>query len=67
MQRQAGPLRVSPGGTIFLDEIGDLSPNVQLKLLRVIQEREFTRLGAPTTLKADVRLLAATTGIWSRP
>ena len=60
VQRKQGRFELAQGGTIFLDEIGDLSPNVQLKLLRVIQEREFTRLGGTTTLKADVRLLAAT-------
>ena len=60
LQRKQGRFELAQGGTIFLDEIGDLSPNVQLKLLRVIQEREFTRLGGTTTLKADVRLLAAT-------
>ncbi len=60
LQRKAGRFELAQGGTIFLDEIGDLSPNVQLKLLRVIQEREFSRLGGNATLKADVRLLAAT-------
>ena len=60
LQRKQGRFELAQGGTIFLDEIGDLSPNVQLKLLRVIQEREFTRLGGTSTLKADVRLLAAT-------
>ncbi len=60
LQRKQGRFELAQGGTIFLDEIGDLSPNVQLKLLRVIQEREFTRLGGNATLKADVRLLAAT-------
>ena len=60
MQRKQGRFELAQGGTIFLDEIGDLSPNVQLKLLRVIQEREFTRLGGTATLKADIRLLAAT-------
>jgi Nif-specific regulatory protein len=60
LQRKQGRFELAQGGTIFLDEIGDLSPNVQLKLLRVIQEREFTRLGGTATLKADVRLLAAT-------
>jgi Nif-specific regulatory protein len=59
LQRKQGRFELAQGGTIFLDEIGDLSGNVQLKLLRVIQEREFTRLGGTTTLKADVRLLAA--------
>uniref|UniRef100_A0A7V4LDM0 GAF domain-containing protein n=1 Tax=Desulfobacca acetoxidans TaxID=60893 RepID=A0A7V4LDM0_9BACT len=60
LSRKSGRFELAQGGTIFLDEIGDLSPTVQLKLLRVIQEREFTRLGGTTTLKADVRLLAAT-------
>ncbi len=60
LQRKQGRFELAQGGTVFLDEIGDLSHNVQLKLLRVIQEREFTRLGGTSTLKADVRLLAAT-------
>jgi Nif-specific regulatory protein len=60
LTRKPGRFELAQGGTVFLDEIGDLSPAVQLKLLRVIQEREFTRLGGTTTLKADVRLLAAT-------
>ena len=60
LQRKPGRFELAQGGTVFLDEIGDLPPSVQLKLLRVIQEREFTRLGGNTTLKADVRLLAAT-------
>ena len=60
LSRKSGRFELGQGGTIFLDEIGDLSPTVQLKLLRVIQEREFTRLGGTTTLKADVRLVAAT-------
>ncbi len=60
LQRKIGRFEQAQGGTIFLDEIGDLSPSVQLKLLRVIQEREFSRLGGTATLKADVRLLAAT-------
>ncbi len=60
LTRKPGRFELAQGGTVFLDEIGDLSPAVQLKLLRVIQEREFTRLGGTATLKADVRLLAAT-------
>jgi Nif-specific regulatory protein len=60
LSRKAGRFELAQGGTIFLDEIGDLSPTVQLKLLRVIQEREFTRLGGAVTLKADLRLVAAT-------
>lgn len=60
LQRKQGRFELAQGGTIFLDEIGDLPPTVQLKLLRVIQEREFNRLGGAATLKADVRLIAAT-------
>jgi Nif-specific regulatory protein len=60
LQRKQGRFELAQGGTIFLDEIGDLTPTVQLKLLRVIQEREFTRLGGNVTLKADIRLIAAT-------
>jgi Nif-specific regulatory protein len=60
LQRKQGRFELAQGGTIFLDEIGDLPPSVQLKLLRVIQEREFNRLGGAATLKTDVRLIAAT-------
>ncbi len=54
------PLRTRPRWTIFLDEIGDLSPTTQIKLLRVLQEREFERVGGTATLKTDVRVIAAT-------
>ncbi len=47
-------------GTLFLDEIGDVPAAIQVKLLRVLQEREFERLGGTKTLKVDVRLVAAT-------
>src|SRR5207302_2232451 len=47
-------------GTLFLDEIGDVPPSIQVKLLRVLQDREFERLGGTKTLKVDVRLVAAT-------
>jgi DNA-binding NtrC family response regulator len=47
-------------GTLFLDEIGDVPPAIQVKLLRVLQEREFERLGGTRTVKVDVRLIAAT-------
>ena len=47
-------------GTLFLDEIGDVPPATQVKLLRVLQEREFERLGGTKTLRVDVRLVAAT-------
>jgi Nif-specific regulatory protein len=55
-----GRFELAHGGTIFLDEIGDLSPTTQIKLLRVLQEREFERVGGTATLKTDVRVIAAT-------
>jgi Nif-specific regulatory protein len=58
--QKKGRLELSDTGTIFLDEIGDLSPSLQTKLLRVLQEREFERVGGNRTIKIDVRLLAAT-------
>jgi DNA-binding NtrC family response regulator len=59
-RQKPGRFELAAGGTLFLDEVGDLSAPVQVKLLRVLQEREFQRVGGTTTLKADVRLLAAT-------
>jgi DNA-binding NtrC family response regulator len=58
--RKAGRVELSEGGTLFLDEIGDISPTTQIKLLRVLQDREYERLGGTETLKADVRFVAAT-------
>ena len=58
--RKKGRFELAEGGTLFLDEIGDLSPQTQVKLLRVIQEREFERLGGTETVKANVRLVTAT-------
>jgi len=55
-----GRFELADGGTIFLDEIGDLSPATQVKLLRVLQEKEFERVGGAATVKCDVRVLAAT-------
>ena len=55
-----GRFEVASGGTIFLDEIGDISPATQAKLLRVLQEREFERVGSQTPIKCDVRVIAAT-------
>jgi len=55
-----GRFELANGGTIFLDEIGDISPNMQLKLLRVLQEGEFERVGGTETIKVDVRIIAAT-------
>jgi Nif-specific regulatory protein len=58
--RRKGRFELADGGTIFLDEIGEISPAIQTKLLRVIQEREFERVGGTETIAADVRLIAAT-------
>jgi DNA-binding NtrC family response regulator len=55
-----GRFELADGGSIFLDEIGDLPPHLQVKLLRVLQEREFERVGSSRPIKVDVRLLAAT-------
>lgn len=55
-----GRFELANGGTIFLDEIGELHPSLQVKLLRVLQEREFERVGGTKTVKVDVRILAAT-------
>ncbi|HET8546698.1 MAG TPA: sigma 54-interacting transcriptional regulator [Bryobacteraceae bacterium] len=55
-----GKFEVAEGGTVFFDEIGELAPGLQAKLLRVIQEREFVRVGGTRTLRLDVRILAAT-------
>jgi transcriptional regulator with GAF, ATPase, and Fis domain len=59
-RQKPGRFELAAGGTLFLDEVGDLSPGVQAKLLRVLQEREFQRVGGTATLKSDVRLIAAT-------
>ena len=58
--RRIGRFELAHGGTIFLDEIGELSLDLQVKLLRVVQEGEFERLGGSTTISVDVRIIAAT-------
>jgi Nif-specific regulatory protein len=58
--RKRGRFELAEGGTMFLDEIGDLSQAMQVKLLRVLQEREFERVGGTETIKVNVRLIAAT-------
>ncbi|MBD3321288.1 MAG: PAS domain-containing protein, partial [Chitinivibrionales bacterium] len=60
VQDKTGRFELADGGTIFLDEIGDVSPLIQVKLLRFLQEREFERVGESSTRKADVRIIAAT-------
>jgi len=55
-----GRFELAHGGTLFLDEIGDLSPATQIKLLRVLQEKEFERVGGTSTIKIDVRIITAT-------
>jgi DNA-binding NtrC family response regulator len=55
-----GRFELADGGTIFLDEIGEVSPGIQVKLLRVLQERSFERVGGTKTITADVRIVAAT-------
>ncbi len=55
-----GRFEMADSGTIFLDEIGDISPTIQVKLLRVLQNMEFERVGGTTTIKTDVRIVAAT-------
>jgi len=58
--QKLGRFELASGGTLFLDEIGDISPSTQLKLLRVLQEREFVRVGGTKTVSCDVRIIAAT-------
>jgi DNA-binding NtrC family response regulator len=60
MQRRLGRFELADGGTIFLDEVGDLPPDTQVALLRVLQEREFERVGGTRPIQVDVRVIAAT-------
>ncbi|HVP56593.1 MAG TPA: sigma-54 dependent transcriptional regulator [bacterium] len=60
LARKPGRFELADGGTIFLDEIGDMSPRVQAKVLRVLESGEFERVGGTETVKVDVRLIAAT-------
>jgi transcriptional regulator with GAF, ATPase, and Fis domain len=60
IQRRTGRFELATGGTIFLDEVGELSPDTQVALLRVLQEREFERVGGREPIRVDVRVIAAT-------
>jgi len=60
MQRRVGRFELAEGGTIFLDEVGELLPDTQVALLRVLQEREFERVGGTQPIRANVRVVAAT-------
>jgi DNA-binding NtrC family response regulator len=60
VSRRTGKFEEAEGGTIFLDEIGEMDPNLQAKLLRVLQEREVTRIGSNQVIKLDVRVITAT-------
>jgi Nif-specific regulatory protein len=59
-QQKKGLFEIAQGGTVFLDEIGDMKPSLQAKLLRVLQDREFDRVGGTQPIKVDVRVIAAT-------
>src|SRR6202007_2397787 len=58
--QKKGKLEIAEGGTVFLDEIGELSPLLQAKLLRVLQEREMERVGGTKTIPLNIRLVGAT-------
>ncbi|HEV3237169.1 MAG TPA: sigma 54-interacting transcriptional regulator [Gemmataceae bacterium] len=60
LARRSGRFELANGGSIFLDEIGEIPPETQVKLLRVLQEREFERVGGGSPIKVDIRILAAT-------
>jgi len=63
ISRRIGRFEMADSGTIFLDEIGEIDLSTQTKLLRVIQEKEFERVGSSRSIKVDVRILSATNKI----
>jgi len=63
---QAGQLEQAGGGTLFLDEVGEMAPAAQAKFLRVLQEREFQRLGGTRVLRTDARVVARPTAICNK-
>jgi transcriptional regulator with GAF, ATPase, and Fis domain len=60
VERRTGKIEAAQGGTLFMDEVGEIPPGLQARLLRVLQEREFERVGSTRPIKADIRLIAAT-------
>jgi len=62
VRRKLGKFEIASGGTIFLDEIGTITPSAQIKLLQVLQDRSFQRVGGEDTIEANVRIIAATNG-----
>ncbi len=65
-EKRQGRFEIAEGGTLFLDEVGELPPTVQVKLLRVLQERSFERIGENVTRRADVRIISATNRLLSQ-
>ena len=63
IEKRAGKFELATGGTILLDEVGEISPGMQAKLLRVLQEKEIQRIGSSSVIKTDVRILAATSRV----
>ncbi|MGD9336424.1 MAG: sigma-54 dependent transcriptional regulator, partial [Syntrophobacterales bacterium] len=60
ISRKTGVLEIADGGTLFMDEVAEMSPSMQVKLLRVIQEGTFNRVGSPSPMQVDIRVIAAT-------